>query len=472
MKRAVAAILACLLLISSALAEAADFVAEAPSVAEEGSPALAPEEAVPEFNGILSANDEGADESEAPAEVEPTTLAYGKNKTKTVWLGTAYRFTVPGKAVKSYASSAKKVATVDKTGLIALKKVGTAKITAKLKNGKKVVLTLKVADPLVPASVVIGEGKKAALTAGDALRLTATVSPATAPQDVTWRSNKPAVATVDDSGLVTAVKSGTATITAATANKKTATFAVTVSTPPYMISHAMGGIDGIDYSNCLEAFLENYAEGHRIFEVDFEITSDGQMVLLHNWKRKMFSAHTPGKKTTYAQFMAAKIYDKYTPLDIDDLLKLMRDYPDVTIITDSKYTDQSTIKKQFTTLVGKAKALGLESVLDRMVVEIYNKKMLTTVKGVHKFNAYIFTLYKLYSKAPSASQLKSICEFCKKNGVYTVAMPDYWWKSSYLSIIKKYDLDAALYTTNSASAAKKYFKQGVTALWTDYLPPV
>jgi len=72
------------------------------------------------------------------------------------------------------------------------------------------------------------------VTAGETLQLTATVLPENATdRTVTWTSSDPAVATVDATGLVTAVAAGTATITATTNDGTglTATCAVTVSQP-------------------------------------------------------------------------------------------------------------------------------------------------------------------------------------------------------------------------------------------------
>lgn len=60
--------------------------------------------------------------------------------------------------------------------------------------------------------------------------LTATVTPEGALQTVTWSSSDDTKATVDASGKVTAVAEGTATITAKTANNKSATCTVTVTT--------------------------------------------------------------------------------------------------------------------------------------------------------------------------------------------------------------------------------------------------
>lgn len=498
MKRAVAALLSLLLMFSAALAEVSDEAIEIAAAQEEYLEAELPEETLAEFELIPAANDaeapaeaageaagetaveaagEGA--SQAPAEQEkevaPTVLSYKKNKSKTVYLGTTYQFVVPGKKVKSYKSSAKKVAKVNSKGIITLKKTGKAKITAKLKNGKKVVLTLTVADPLVPAKVKINEGSKATLNLGDTLRLTVAVSPKTAPQDVTWKSSNKRVATVSEAGDVTIWSWGKTTLTASTANKKTAEFTLTVKKPAsgqYMISHAMGGIDDKAYGNCLEAFLENYAEGHRVFEADFEYTSDGELVLCHDWNRDLFTGQKKGSAPTFEKFMGSKIFGKYTPMSLDDLLLLMAKYPDVVVITDTKYTDTATIKKQFKAIVRRADALGVSDVLDRLTVEIYNDKMFTTIEKIHHFDNYVYTLYKRFKKAPSKSDLKSVAAFCQKNGIGTIAMYAKWWKASYMDVLNKYDLDASLYTTNSKSDAKKFFKQGVTALFTDTLPPL
>lgn len=72
-----------------------------------------------------------------------------------------------------------------------------------------------------------------ALETGSTGQLAATVEPATADQSVTWTSDNESVATVDQSGLVTAVAEGSANITATSDADGTMsdTCAVTVSNP-------------------------------------------------------------------------------------------------------------------------------------------------------------------------------------------------------------------------------------------------
>ena len=85
-----------------------------------------------------------------------------------------------------------------------------------------------------------------ALTAGDMQTLTAIIIPDNANnKNVSWSSDKPSVATVDENGKVTAVAEGTAKITVTTVDgKKTADCAVTVTAKSGGGSSSGGGTTG------------------------------------------------------------------------------------------------------------------------------------------------------------------------------------------------------------------------------------
>ena len=83
----------------------------------------------------------------------------------------------------------------------------------------------------VPASVALDKEGTVSLKKGKTLRLKASVTPAIARTGLAWSTSDAAVATVDQTGLVTGVKAGRAEITVATDNGKTASVAVSVFDP-------------------------------------------------------------------------------------------------------------------------------------------------------------------------------------------------------------------------------------------------
>ena len=95
---------------------------------------------------------------------------------------------------------------------------------------KAVKVKVKVGEPTVPvASVKLSKTSLTMYVKDKAVTLKATVSPSNATDKaVTWNSSNVKVAKVDANGKVTPVAKGTATITAKTANGKTATCKVTV----------------------------------------------------------------------------------------------------------------------------------------------------------------------------------------------------------------------------------------------------
>ncbi len=101
----------------------------------------------------------------------------------------------------------------------------------------------------IPVASVTIAGGDFTLKEGDAKKLAATVAPVNATdKTVTWTSSDAAVATVDASGTVKAVKAGTATITA-TAGGKSATVKVTVTGEEPVVPVQSVSISGSGVSN-------------------------------------------------------------------------------------------------------------------------------------------------------------------------------------------------------------------------------
>lgn len=136
-----------------------------------------------------------------------------------------------------WRSSNKKVATVNSEGLVTCKARGTTKITVKARpkygrSSQTRTLTLKVVDPLDPDELYIYDGMEKEQTHGIQYsqeyswrvvpgfkhQMEVSVVPEGSNKDVTWKSSKKKVVSITKSGYMTALKPGTATITAKSPN--------------------------------------------------------------------------------------------------------------------------------------------------------------------------------------------------------------------------------------------------------------
>ena len=148
----------------------------------------------------------------------------------------------------SWRSTDTKVATVTDAGLVKGVAVGTAKIKVTV-GGASALCTVNVIQPVTSISL-----NKTSLTM-DALntyQLTATAYPTTAvSRDIAWSSSDSSIASVDEKGLVTAHKKGTATIkaTAKDGSNISNSCKVTVSNNGYEVSKVSEFESSHPYSN-------------------------------------------------------------------------------------------------------------------------------------------------------------------------------------------------------------------------------
>ena len=135
-----------------------------------------------------------------------------------------------GDYVKSWTSSKKSVATVDKNGKItATSKEGTAVITVTLASKKtaKVTVTVK----MIRTTKLTKVQKTLSLTTGKKYTLKPVVTPSNSQEKVTYKSSNTKIATVSSTGVITAKKVGKVTITVQSGKQK-ATVTLTVKKAP------------------------------------------------------------------------------------------------------------------------------------------------------------------------------------------------------------------------------------------------
>ena len=145
----------------------------------------------------------GGNQQQSTAQLEKITITAADSKTKLI-LGESVQLTASVDGV-TWESDHPEIAAVSAAGVVESKGVGSAKITAKKDGFKDGTITIRV--ELEKITVTAAENKTQLLVA-ETVKLTASK------EGVTWKSSDETVATVDQTGLVTAVKFGSATITA------------------------------------------------------------------------------------------------------------------------------------------------------------------------------------------------------------------------------------------------------------------
>ena len=188
----------------------------------------------------------------------------------------------------AWDSSNKNIVTVE-NGNLTLTGNGEAQITAKTENGLTATCDVTV-QTSITSIAVSSTSKKMEVNQTD--QLTATVTPADATEKVQWTSSNTDVATVNDTGLVTAKTSGTVTITVKNANGTKLVTCVVDVIDGYLLGRGYENTNGggagyitkIDsngkkiWEKVMSSYRENYSDGNgAVYAIT--PTSDGGYLL-------------------------------------------------------------------------------------------------------------------------------------------------------------------------------------------------
>lgn len=190
-----------------------------------------------EINGAIAESKLGTVRTRGKSsDVAADSLKLNKTKAsvdcgKTLALKTTVK---PANATYTWSSSDAKIASVDGSGKVTGNAVGKATITVTSSNGKTASCVVTVKE-VKAKKITISSFATNPITMyeGEEYLLVGVISPEnTTNKSINWSSNKPNIASVDSkTGMVSANSTGSATITAKTANGKKATKTVSVVAP-------------------------------------------------------------------------------------------------------------------------------------------------------------------------------------------------------------------------------------------------
>lgn len=204
---------------------------------------------------------------------------------------------------------------------------------------------------------------------------------------------------------------------------------------PEFVAHAGGGINGITYTNSLEALNYNYKKGFRFFEVDLEWVQDNELVLMHDKGFKM-----PGG---------------LTQMSLADLVKWMLKHSDTYIITDIKSNNiegLNKIVKEYAALKG------------RFIPQIYAFEEYERVRDLG-FKNIILTLY-----ASNYSDMQVI-DFLRNHKVLALTMLQNRANADFIYGLKTLEVFIYVHTVNDAALKSQLKPLGIDGYYTDFLNP-
>lgn len=230
------------------------------------------------------------------------------------------------------------------------------------------------------------------------------------------------------------------------------------------ICHAGGTLWGNDKdgvwrsfagSNSMEGLMQCVEAGERAVEVDFNFTSDGALACIHDWSPEYLSGIPSGVPLSREEFLESKIFWQFTPMTAEDVVKVMRAVPDLTIVTD--------IKDDFFPAV-EALAELAPDLRDRFVIQIYEKGQYDPVREMG-FDNVIFTLYRLTWN--EKTDWRDLGKFARENPLFGYTFSyELCEVAGFVEGMKKSGVPLYIHTVNGEEK-NDYYDMGITGIYTD-----
>ena len=220
--------------------------------------------------------------------------------------------------------------------------------------------------------------------------------------------------------------------------------------------HGGGTIDGYAGSNSLEAINAAYEAGHRTLELDFLLSSDGVPVCLHDWSMFYSNDITDGVPLSLAAFRNVRIYERYTPLDLETLAAWLTAHPDVQIVTDVKDNNLGVLRTI---------AKSHPELQARFIPQIYAYDEYAPVRAMGYENI-ILTLYRLGEYSDKVNT-KKIVPFAAARGLVAVTADVTIASEKFIAAFNEAGVPLAVHTVNGEAEQAALFSAGVSTIYTD-----
>lgn len=231
---------------------------------------------------------------------------------------------------------------------------------------------------------------------------------------------------------------------------------VSASAREQLVAHAGGAVWGYRYTNSREAFDCAYGSGFKYIETDLSLTSDGKVVLIHDWesmaRRMLFS---PGVRTA-GEFTSADSFAGLTLMDADMLADWLRGHKDCRVITDCKDDNAAVIAGLFE---------AYPELRDRFIVQIYSFDEYDAVKALGAADI-ILTLYRM-----AEIDADSLISFGAEHPLWALTIDVSRLSEELLGSLTGAGIRVYAHTVNDLSEFEKWHELGLSGIYTDYFSP-
>lgn len=226
-----------------------------------------------------------------------------------------------------------------------------------------------------------------------------------------------------------------------------------------LVAHALGGIDGATYTNSREAWEQSCAAGYRLIEVDLRRTADGHIVCFHERTPPHLNLPGPMEDISRREFLAARYFGGFSPLDLDGLIELLSADERRYLIIDTAGRNADLLPA----VVDRFRRVA-PAALARTIPEVYSREDLEFVARLGAWPMLILTLY-LCDYDDDA-----VVEAARHPAVGMVAMFGQRFNPALRDRLFALSRGVYVHTINDEAEAREYLAQGV-GVYTDFVRP-
>ena len=247
----------------------------------------------------------------------------------------------------------------------------------------------------------------------------------------------------------------------------------------HFIAHGGGGVDGKTYTNSLEAWQHSYNSGNRVIDADLAYTADNHLVLRHNWNdnleqtsermensRKFFDKNghlqflIQQERMSLPDFKRKKIFSKYTPMTLEDMIMFMATHEDLYVAPDMK----DDVLKSYRDLVDIASKMGKIDVLNRIIVNLYRYELHSLIMEIYPWKNITLRQHHVDKR-----DYKELFEFCLKNQIHVLNVSSCYMNEKEIQFFIKAGIHIYVAVVDYISDMRHYKSLGASGAVSSWL---